>query len=111
LRLLCEGAGVDPKEGDEVSESKDLPMQNETEATRVIERPDGFYWENEASGETYGPFATLEEAIDAMPGGAEGDLEVGETVEEAEAELGISDWIDRDTGLPAEEGVPHLEDD
>jgi hypothetical protein len=31
---------------------------------------------------------------------AESDYEPGETVEEAEDELGISDWIDPDTGDP-----------
>ncbi len=30
-------------------------------------------------------------------------LESGETLEEAEAEIGIADWIDPDTGEPAEE--------
>ena len=29
---------------------------------------------------------------------------------EAESELGISDWIDPDTGGPAEDSVPHIED-
>jgi len=31
---------------------------------------------------------------------AESDYEPGETVEEAEDEIGISDWIDPDTGDP-----------
>ena len=94
-----------------MSEDMDLPLQDETSATRVIERPDAFYWEIEATGERFGPFATLEEAVADMEGASDADLEVGETVEEAEAELGISDWIDRDTGLPAEDGVPRIDDD
>ena len=37
------------------------------------------------------------------------DLEEG-TLQEAESELGISSWIDPDTGGPAEDNVPHIED-
>jgi hypothetical protein len=33
-----------------------------------------------------------------------------EGLREAESELGISDWIDPDTGGPAEDSVPHIED-
>ena len=94
-----------------MSEDMDVPLPDEATATRVIERPDGFYWEIEATGECFGPFSTLEEAVADMEGVSDADLEVGETVEEAEAELGISEWIDRDTGLPAEDGVPRIEDD
>lgn len=34
----------------------------------------------------------------------------GESLEEAEAEIGISGWIDPDTNEPAEESVPRIED-
>jgi hypothetical protein len=37
-------------------------------------------------------------------------LEAGESVEEAEQEIGIADWIDPDTGVPGEDGVPHIDD-
>jgi hypothetical protein len=77
---------------------------------RVIERPDGFYWQDKDSGEEYGPFRTLIEAAEDMEYNDESDYEPGETLAEAESELGISDWIDPDTGVPAEEGRPHLED-
>ncbi len=77
--------------------------------TRIIERPDGFYWQRKASGEEFGPFATLTEAVDDMNyGGA--SLDSGESLEEAESEIGIADWIDPETGQPAEESIPHLED-
>ena len=36
--------------------------------------------------------------------------EPGETLAEAEDEIGISDWIDPDTGEPAEESIPRTED-
>jgi hypothetical protein len=73
--------------------------------TRIIERPDGCYWLDADTGEEYGPFASLLEAVQDMEYNAESDYEPGETVEEAEDEIGISDWIDPDTGEPGEE--PH----
>jgi hypothetical protein len=42
--------------------------------------------------------------------GGDRNLEAGETLEEAEGELGLSDYIDPDTGGLAEDGVPRLED-
>jgi hypothetical protein len=79
---------------------------------RVIEHPDGFYWESKKQGQTFGPFATLAEAeADMLSGGASAaeDLEA-ESLQEAESELGINEWIDPDTGGPAEDNVPHIED-
>jgi hypothetical protein len=82
-------------------------------AGRVIERADGFYWEGK-QGESHGPFTTLAEAeADLLAGGAaaeEEDVEVPEGLQEAESELGISEWIDPDTGGPAEDNVPRIED-
>ncbi|MDP3036284.1 MAG: hypothetical protein Q8N07_01020 [Rhodocyclaceae bacterium] len=77
--------------------------------TRIIERPDGFYWQRREGGEEFGPFATLTEAAADMEG-ADANYEVGESLEEAESEIGIADWIDAETGAPAEESVPHLVD-
>jgi hypothetical protein len=78
---------------------------------RVIERPDGFYWESKEKGQAFGPFATRAEAQDAMLSGSEAtEFEPAESLQEAESELGISDWIDPDTGDPAEDNVPHIED-
>ena len=77
---------------------------------RVIERPDGFYWQDKDSGEEYGPCPTLLAAAEDMEYSDESDYEPGETLAEAEDELGISDWIDPETGGPAEEGRPHIED-
>ena len=84
------------------------------DTTRVIERPDGFYWAEKDEAREHGPFATLLEAVEDMAaadlGGETGALEPGETVEEAEAEIGIANWIDPDTGEPAEEERPHIDD-
>jgi len=77
---------------------------------RVVERPGGFYWQNEERTEEYGPFQTLKEAVAAMNSADESGYEPGESLEEAEEELGISKWIDPDTGQPAEDSVPRIED-
>ena len=78
---------------------------------RVIKRPDGYYWEAKGR-DARGPFATRAEAeADLLAGGSEqGDFESEETLQEAESEFGIADWIDPDTGGPAEDNVPHIED-
>ena len=39
-----------------------------------------------------------------------GFVEPGETIEEAEAEVGVSGWVDPETGEPAEESIPRLEE-
>ena len=78
--------------------------------TRVVERPDGFYWQSEDRREEYGPFVTLLEAVADMNAAGETDYEPGESLAEAEGEIGISEWIDPDTGDPAEESVPRIED-
>lgn len=81
--------------------------------SRIVERPDGFYWHTEDRGKQYGPFPTLLEAVADMQAEAdtgETDYEPGETLAEAEEEIGISDWIDPDTGQPAEDSIPRTED-
>lgn len=82
----------------------------EYDATRVIDRPDGFYWQEKDGNREYGPFATLLEAVEDMQAVEDGAPEPGETVEEAEAEIGVANWIDPDTGQPAEEERPHIDD-
>jgi hypothetical protein len=89
--------------------TKDITPQDEE--SRIIERPDGFYWRDEETVEEYGPFKTLAEAKQDMEYNADSDYEPGESLEEAEEEIGISDWIDPDTGLPAEESFTHLTDE
>jgi hypothetical protein len=80
------------------------------ERARVVERPDGFYWRAEEPDTEYGPFPTLLEALANMEGAGDGAYEPGETLAEAEDEIGISGWIDPDTGEPAEESIPRTED-
>ena len=78
---------------------------------RVIERPDGFYWQDKLSDELYGPFPTLLGAVQDMQDHDGNDYEEGETLEEAVSEIGMADWIDPDTGQPAEDMPTHLSDE
>lgn len=78
---------------------------------RVIERPDGFYWQDKETEAVYGPFPSLAEAVRDMEfSDDEGDISPDETLEEVEAELGIADWIEPETGEPAEDTFTRLED-
>lgn len=74
---------------------------------RLVERPDGFYWQEEFSAKLYGPFPSLADAMQDMQYREDSDYEEGESLQEAEAEIGISDWVDPDTGELAEGFTPH----
>jgi hypothetical protein len=77
----------------------------------ILKRPDGFYWQRK-TGELRGPFVTrAEAAADRLAGGVADDVfEESESLQEAESEIGMAEWIDPDTGVPAEDHVPRLED-
>ena len=83
----------------------------EYDRARIVERPDGFYWRSEDGLSEYGPFPTLHQAVSDMQEPDEnGAFEPGESLAEAEDEIGISEWIDPETGEPAEESIPRTED-
>ncbi len=77
----------------------------------VLERADGFYWMSPATGAEYGPFATRAQALADMEFDSEADEpEPDQTLEETEAEIGLSGWVDPDTGDLGESWTPRLED-
>jgi hypothetical protein len=76
--------------------------------SRVIERADGFYWQSADGAAEYGPFRTYAQAVEEMEA-AEVDVN-DETLEEAEAEIGVSGWIDPETGDFGDSWAPRLED-
>jgi hypothetical protein len=82
----------------------------EYELARLVERPDGFYWRPKGTAREFGPFATLLDAVQDIEPVDDGTLEPGETLAEAEAELGIANWIDPESGAPAEAQQPRLEE-
>ena len=61
----------------------------------------------------FGPFDSYDQALaDMQADDEESAAEPGETLQEAELEIGIADWIDPDTGEPAEgQSTPHLQDE
>jgi hypothetical protein len=83
---------------------------SEYDQARIFERPNGFYWQSKTDGQESGPFRTLIEAIQDMQYRDESEVEPGETIEEAEAEVGVTGWVDPETGEPAEESIPRLEE-
>ena len=80
------------------------------EEARVIERPDGFYWQSKSDDREYGPFPTLLDAVQDMQQTDESTFEPGETLAEAKEEIGIAAWNDPDTGEPAEEDGTRTEE-
>jgi hypothetical protein len=88
---------------------EEKPAAAEEIRGRILERPDGFYWQSLKGGEEYGPFTTLVEAEADMQSGGEAAADP-EALQEAESDLGISEWIDPDSGIPAEDSVPRIED-
>lgn len=83
---------------------------SDEEHGRLVEQPDGFYWRDKFTDQLYGPFATRLEAVMDMQNPDASVMTEGESLAEAEAEIGIADWIDPETGEPAEGMVPHLGD-
>jgi hypothetical protein len=79
-------------------------------ASRIIERPDGFFWLDPESDKMFGPFGTLAQAVEDMEYNAESNYEPDETIEEAERELGLANWVDTDTGELAEDTLTRIED-
>lgn len=76
----------------------------------VLERPDGFYWQALDGSREKGPFASRLEAEQDLEIVDEETLEVGESLEEAEDEIGMAAWIDPDTGSPAEDELTRIEE-
>lgn len=85
----------------------------EGEGGRIVQRPDGYHWIALDGRQEFGPFITLEEARADMLGTADEDTpQPGESLQEAEQEIGISEWIDPETGEPAEGACPpHLDEE
>lgn len=77
----------------------------------IHERPDGYYWMTHDGRQEFGPFESYELARADSARFDEGAPQPAESLSEAEDEIGISDWIDRQTGEPAEgESPPHIDD-
>lgn len=74
----------------------------------LVSHPDGWYWVAPGGHQEFGPF----ESAEAARADRDRDEELGPALSLAEAEdaIGINDWIDPDTGEPAEgRHAPHLD--
>lgn len=87
-----------------------LDELGEPDLDALIQHPDGWYWLAPDGKQEFGPFATAEEALADMGAAADDDVEPGETLQEAEDELGLADWVDPDTGSLAEATHTRIED-
>jgi hypothetical protein len=77
---------------------------------RIFARPNGYYWLAPDGRQEIGPFDSLAEAMADMDSGDAAGWVPGETLAEAESEIGVADWIDPDSGALAEgQGPTHLE--
>jgi len=87
----------------------------EVDGGQVVLRGDGYHWQAAGGKLEFGPYATMEEALAELAAACseeEAEAEPGESLAEAEGELGIADWIDPDTGEPAEGlSTPRLHDE
>ena len=100
-----------PQVDDEWLEDGDESV-TEIEMGSIMLRPDGYHWQSPDGKSEFGPFDTVEAALADMESAGEESAEPGETLQEAEDEIGVSDWIDPDTGELAEgQSTPHLHDE
>ena len=84
----------------------------EIEIGQLMHHPDGYYWITPDGKQEFGPFENLELALADMQSASEEGAEPGESLQEAEDEIGIADWIDPDTGELAEgQSTPRLQDE
>lgn len=95
-----------PAAGKQTASMKAVPETGAGLVAQIMSRPDGYYWRAPDSKQEFGPFESRELAMADMQATDEEAPEPGETLQEAESELGIADWIDHETGEPAEGQSP-----
>lgn len=90
----------------------DSELEADDGVEQIVSRPDGYHWLTRDGVQEFGPFETLEDArADMLAADEDSAHEPAETLQEAELEIGIADWIDPETGEPAEgHSPPHLEE-
>lgn len=84
--------------------------EDRRDEARIVQHPDGYYWLGGLH--EVGPFTTLADARADMDAAevADPSAEPGETLAQAEDDIGVDTWIDPETGAPAEEQRPRIED-
>jgi hypothetical protein len=98
-------------DGDDLDEEGEEGI-TEVEIGQLMHHPDGYYWITPDGKQEFGPFESIELALADMQSASEESAEPGETLQEAEDEIGVADWIDPDTGELAEgQSTPRLQDE
>jgi hypothetical protein len=92
--------------------AQEQDAEADVEAVPIVERPDGYYWSGLDGREEFGPYESYELAASARDAQGDEAIAPGDALLEAEREIGIADWIDAETGEPAEgQSPPHLQED
>lgn len=100
-----------PPQANRTSLAEEEPPEDDSAMGQVVRRPDGYHWQSSDGRHEVGPFDSMEEAWAGVGEVDEQAPEPGETLREAEDEIGISDWIDPETGQPAEgQCLPRLDE-
>ena len=96
-----------------LEDDESMEEGEELDMGQIIHRPDGFHWQAADGTQEFGPFESLELALAHMQSAAEEESAgPGETLQEAEDELGVADWVDPDTGELAEgQSTPRFHDE
>jgi len=78
--------------------------KEEAQQGRIIERPDGFYWESKENKELRGPFETRGEAeADLLAGGAAPDeFDAKDTLQEADRRRAMESGFDHHLVKPVD---------
>lgn len=98
-------------DGDDMDDEGDEGI-TEVEIGQLLHHPNGYYWITPDGKQEFGPFENLELALADMQSASEESAEPGESLQEAEDELGVADWVDPDTGELAEDlSTPRLQDE
>ena len=82
---------------------------DEVEPELIVHRPDGYYWCALDGHQEFGPFDTLAAVQADRDASSVEAVAPGTSLHEVEESLGIADWLDPETGEPAEsQSPPHL---
>ncbi len=101
---------ADARHGKDAPEELSEPTDTAEEPGRIVARPDGYHWLAQDGKQEFGPFETLELAQQDMDAANGVELEPTLSLHEAEREIGIGEWLDPETGEPAEgPSPPHPE--
>ena len=86
-----------------MAQPREMPEPpSDDESSRVVARPDGFYWVADDGHQEFGPFPTAVDAVVALREGIETGLEPDQTLQQAEDEIGYVQPRLNDQGLPEE---------